>query len=129
MDERKSKAAIAFLPYAARREENGTGELSNAFFRVVTFSLISHCIFEPVTQCLKAVLPLSFKYATLDAFRCGWKYLWYASDAGPTMQLWIRAASALPYTDNVGGSVVGTLLSIVSSDELSHTYLWLLGTG
>jgi hypothetical protein len=45
MDERKSKAIIAFLPYAARQEKNGTGELSNAFSRVVGFSLY----FKPAT--------------------------------------------------------------------------------
>ena len=32
------------------------------------------------------------------------------------MQFWIKAASALPYTDDVGRSVVDTLLDIASSD-------------
>ena len=36
------------------------------------------------------------------------------------MQFWIKAASALPYTDDVGGSVVTTLLSIASSDLSPH---------
>jgi hypothetical protein len=36
------------------------------------------------------------------------------------MELWIQAASALPYTDDVGGSVVHTLLSIASTDLSRH---------
>jgi len=31
-DEHKLKATIAFLPYAARQEENGSGELPNTSF-------------------------------------------------------------------------------------------------
>lgn len=36
------------------------------------------------------------------------------------MQFWIKAASALPYTDDVGRSVVDTLLDIASSDLSPH---------
>jgi len=37
------------------------------------------------------------------------------------MQLWLKAASALPYTDDVGGCVVVSLSNMASSDELlSH---------
>jgi len=35
------------------------------------------------------------------------------------MQLWMKAASAVPYTDDVCGSVVVGLLNMASSDELS----------
>ena len=42
MDEHKSKATIALLPYMARREETGTGELPNTTFRAVGFSRPSH---------------------------------------------------------------------------------------
>ena len=36
------------------------------------------------------------------------------------MQSWIKAASALPYTDDVSGSVVTTLLNIASGNISSH---------
>jgi len=36
------------------------------------------------------------------------------------MQLWMKAASALQYTDDVGGSVVTTLLNVASSDLSPH---------
>jgi len=36
------------------------------------------------------------------------------------MQFWIKAASALPYTDDVGGGVVTTLLNVASSDISSQ---------
>lgn len=56
----------------------------------------------------------------LDAFRYQWKYLRHASDASPTMQLWIKAASALPHADDVCRSVVGTLLEIAPSELSQH---------
>jgi len=34
------------------------------------------------------------------------------------MQFWMKAASTLPYTDDVGGSVVVGLLNMASSDQL-----------
>ena len=42
MDAPKFKATIAFLSYAAQREENGTGELSITSFHAVGFSQASH---------------------------------------------------------------------------------------
>jgi len=36
------------------------------------------------------------------------------------MQFWIKVASALPYTDDVGRSVITTLLNIASSDLSPH---------
>ena len=52
-----------------------------------------------------------FKYATLHTFRSEWKHLGHASGISAMMQLWIKVASALPYTDDVGWSAVATLLN------------------
>jgi len=77
-----------------------------------------------------AVLPVSFRHATLAAFQHGRRFPRDASDIGSMMQLWMEAASAVPYTDNVGGSVVIGLLNMASIDQLlSHipmvTWDWL----
>ena len=72
-------------------------------------------------QRLKAVLPVSFKHATLSAFQYARRFPRDASDISGMMQLWMEAASAVPYTDNVGGSVVVGLLNMASIDRLlSH---------
>jgi len=62
------------------------------------------------TQFLEAVLPISLKYAALDAFRYRHQFLFHASDIGATVRLWIAAATALPYTNDVGQRVVDTVL-------------------
>jgi len=70
----------------------------------------------------QAVLPISFKYTTLAAFQHKHWYLEHASDISAMMQFWMKATSALPYTDDVCGSVVTALLNIASNDRLSpHT--------
>ena len=116
-----SKATIAFLQYAARQEKNGTGELPNLSFRAVgslVFLLIPYWIPTTAPRCSE-VLPVSFKYATLAAFKYGRQFARHASDISGMMQPWMEAASAVPYTDDVCGSVVVGLLNMASSDELS----------
>ena len=71
-------------------------------------------------QCSEVVLPASFKYATLDAFRYRCRFLQHASGLSAMMQFWIKAASMLPYTDDVGRSVVETLFDMVSSHLSPH---------
>jgi hypothetical protein len=107
--ESKGEATIAFLPYASRREENGFGELSD----VLDFKL--------ATQYLGTALPISLKHAVVDAFRHSHSFLEHASNIDAMMQHWIAAASTLPYTDDVGESVVDTLLQMAFRDDLrSH---------
>ncbi|KAF9644302.1 hypothetical protein BDM02DRAFT_994520 [Thelephora ganbajun] len=90
-DRSKDKATIALLPYAARREENG------------------------------AVLPISLMYATLDAVQYEHWPLVHASNIGPVTRLWMTAASEVPYTDDIGQSVVDALLQVAWIDQwLSH---------
>jgi len=67
---------------------------------------------------LEAVLPISLKYATLDAFRYRHQILLQENDIGAMMQLWMAAASALPYTNDVGQSVVDTLLQMAYHGDL-----------
>jgi hypothetical protein len=54
----------------------------------------------------------------LDAFRDRHWFLKHASDIGAMMRLWITAASALPYTDEVGERVVDALLGMATRDNL-----------
>ena len=116
-----SKATIAFLQYAARQEEDNTGELLPSCRILAAFSLISYWILTTAPQRLEVVLPVSFEYATLAAFKYGHRFARHASDVSVMMQLWMKAASAVPYTDDVGGSVIVGLLRMGLSDELlSH---------
>ena len=48
-------------------------------------------------------------------------FLRHAKDIGAIMELWLAAASVVPYTDNIGQSVVDTLLQMASNYKLrSH---------
>jgi len=48
-------------------------------------------------------------------------FLRHARDVGAIMELWLTAASVVPYTDGVGQSVVDTLLQMASNYKLrSH---------
>ena len=64
------------------------------------------------------VLPLSLKYAVVSAFRCSHSFLEYAGNIDAMMQLWMMAASAFPYADDVCESVVDTLLQMASNNNL-----------
>ncbi|KAF9644088.1 hypothetical protein BDM02DRAFT_1229846 [Thelephora ganbajun] len=88
-DRSKDGVAIAFLTYAARREEDG------------------------------AVLPISLKYVTPDLVRYESWHLWHANNINAMMRLWMAAASAVPYTDDIGRSVVDALLVMAYDDKLS----------
>ena len=78
-------------------------------------------VFQPGARSLGVALPISFKYAILDAFRHNYWLLGYGNNINVVMQLWIETASALPYTDGVGESVVNALLRMASSAKLrSH---------
>ena len=115
-----SKATIAFLQYAARQEEDNTGELLPSCRILAAFSLI-YWILTTAPQRLKVVLPFLFEYPILAAFKYECQFARHASDISGIMQLWMEAATAVPYTDDVCGSVVVGLLNMASSDELlSH---------
>jgi len=125
MGESKHKATIAFLPYAARREKDGEGKPSNTSKhtppcrQILTKHLaISHWVFKMGTQLMEAELPISLKYIMLDAFRHWHPFPYYTNDIDTMMQLWMTIASALPYTNDVGQSVVDTLLQMASNEEL-----------
>ena len=63
-------------------------------------------------------LPISLKYAFLDAFRHSHSFLEHSSNVNSMLQRWIAAASTLPYTDDVCEGVVDTLLRMSFQDEL-----------
>ena len=68
---------------------------------------------------MEAVLPSSLKHAALDAFRNERRFMKHASDIGTMIRLWITTAAALQYTDDVGRTVVDTLLRMALDDELA----------
>ena len=118
----KYEATIAFLPYAARREEAGQGKPSDTSFRTARFSPssspISHWTPELGGQLLQVVLPSSLKHAVLHTFQQEPQFMKHASDIDTMMRLWITAVTTLPYTDDVGRIVANTLLQMAADDEL-----------
>jgi len=68
---------------------------------------------------METALPILLKYATLDTFNYRyWTMHDDASDMGTMMQLWMTAASALLYTNDIGQSVVETLLLMAHQSDL-----------
>ena len=64
------------------------------------------------------VLPISLKYATLNAFHPLLLLMEHGNDVDVMMRLWMTAASGLPDTPDVYQSVVGVLLQMAYKDEL-----------
>ena len=127
MDLRLQSRSYNMRPDRKRTAQVSYQTLPSVLWILTAFSLISYGTLTTALQHSEAVLPGSFKYATLAAFKYGRKFPRHASDISAIMRLWMKAASALPYTDDVGGSVVVGLLKMASIDQsLSHipTVAW-----
>lgn len=116
----RRKAITAFFPYAAREEQNGQFETLDTFLRTARASreqgFMWHCVKPFVTSLLTEESPVSLKrVAILASPHLTWRNFTYDKH---TIQLWGAAASTVPYTHDIGQSVVGTLLLIKSLDSL-----------
>ena len=123
----KFKAVIAFLPYAVRQEDNGIGKPLNIPLHTARFSQPHPIIFFKLAA---VVLPVSFHYVTLHAFRYKYSLLRHAIDIPAMMQLWMGVVSALPYSDDIVRAVADAVLGMASIKELSphiplHSWGWL----
>ena len=128
----KRKAITAFLPYALQLEKDGQHQVFDICLHAIGASkkldfLWHHIRWLPVTMLLNEESPISVKQAfILMSPHLPWKYFldyhW--------VQLWAAAASAVSYTDEIGQSVVDTLLHIASNCSLQphipiHMWSWL----
>ena len=113
----KHKATTALFPYAVQREQRGEGGMIDAFFGVLrasklgTFAIgpqITALLYEGSPDSLNRVIALASPYA-----------LWNPEDShGGMVTRWAAAVLAVPYTEEVGQSVVDALLQIASFDSL-----------
>ena len=124
----KRKAITALLPYAIRRERNGQPEMLDTFLHAVGTSKEWRFMWHRVGQCASGLFhEASPRAIVLVSPHICWDWL---ADRGDLVPLWATAVSAVPDTEEVASSVVGTLLQIASQrDLLPHipgdTWLWL----
>ena len=131
---RKRKAITAFFSYAAWRDRDGQGELLNILFRLFramvawahrtgTFGrpMFMWCHIEPlVTTLLNEESPVSLKQVIILASPyLPWKQF---TNHQHLIQLWAAAASTVPYTNDIGQSVVDTLFRI-ANDTSSQSHI------
>ena len=119
----KHKAITALFPYAAWQKKNGQHQVFDVCLHAARASkqwnFIWHHIEQlPVAMLLKEESPVPIKQAfVLMSPHLSW--LWHMDEHW--VQQWAAAASAVPYTDEIGQSVVDTLLQIASNYSLqSH---------
>ena len=117
----KRKAISTLFPYAVHREQEGRHEMFDVILHLAKVSTQSgfmwHRIGPLATALLDEESPVSSKRAMVLALpHVPWRTL---TNSGHLIQLWAVAASAVPYTDDIGRSVVETLLEIASLDSTS----------
>jgi len=126
----KRKALTALFPYVTLRTKDGEHEMFDVFLRVVRSSERSGLMWFYIEPLLSVLLderaPVFSKQAAIMASpHVPW---WQFENGGHLVQLWAGAYSAVPYTDDVGQSVVDTLLQIASWKSPAITddmWLWL----
>ena len=122
---RKRKSISALLPYAVWLERRGNYEMLDALLCGARASKRLMWIRT------KPFLPTLFNKASPQAIvpvspHVGWRRLTF-TDHKDMISRWAAAASAIPYTEEVGQSVVDALLHIASNDSLRphiHVGMW-----
>jgi len=110
------KAVTTFFLIAAWQEQNGQHEALDVFLYTARASgwsgFMWHWIMLPITRLLNKGSTPPLKQAVLLASpHLPW---WSFIDGKHLIQLWAAAAWEVPYTDEIGQSVVDTLLQIAS---------------
>ena len=128
----KRKAATAFFPYAVWQERDGNRTMVDAFLGVAKASKSGEFVWRKVLPFLVTL----FDETSPDSLNRVIALMspsihWGACGANTTMVIrWARAASVVPYTEEVGQSVVDALLQIASIHSLRQhihveTWAWL----
>jgi len=109
----KRKAIVALFPYAVRQDRGGDRRVVDAFLGVAKAPKIGTLLTEPITTLFKEASPDSpNRVVTLLSPYADWEFQF----GGDTVTWWAAAVTAVPYTEEVGQSVVDTLLQIASKD-------------
>ena len=116
----KRKAITAFFPYAVIQERDGECDMFRLFLNTARAShqwkFMWHRIEPVVAPLLNEKSNASLKLAViLVSPHLPWTRF---TNGEHLTQLWTAAASEIPYTDEVGQTVVDTLLQIASDDSL-----------
>ena len=117
----KYKGISTVFPYAVLREREGRHETLDVFLSVARAAMQREFVWgriEPlITTLLVEESHISLKWAALlVAPHIPWRQL---TNGERVVELWAAATSAVPYTDDIGQSVVDTLLQIACLGRLS----------
>ena len=111
----KGKAVIALLPYAVWWERGGDNRMTDACLAVIKILKASWYVGRWITVLLdEADLEFPSRVMMLVSPYARW---WSVSNTN-TVTRWAAAALAVPYTEEVGQSVVDALLQIASEGRL-----------
>ena len=105
----KRKAISALLPYAVWQERDGHPEMLGAILHAARASKMSDFMWDPVGQYSGRLLSeASPRAVVLVSSHTTWAWSVCGGDGGDwgdLIQWWTAAASAVPYTEEVGRSV------------------------
>lgn len=112
----KRKALTALFPYVVLQVKEGQHEMFDLFLRTVRTSEHSGLMWVYIEPFLSALLDekasiFSKRAAMLISPHVPW---WLLQDRERLIQSWAGAASTAPYTEDIGRSVVDTLLQVAS---------------
>jgi len=111
----KRKAIVALFPYVVWRDRGGDHRVVDAFLGIAKAPKIGTLLTEPITMLFEEASPDSpNRVVTLLSPYAHWEFP-FDSD---TVTWWAAAIVAVPYTEEVGQSVVDTLLQITSDGLL-----------
>jgi len=111
----KRKAIIALFPYVIQQERVGDCKMADTFLGVARVPYTRTFMAQPIATLLDGAGPdLPNRLVTLISPYA----LWGLGSKANTVIRWAEAVLAVPYTEEVGVSVVDTLLQIASLDFL-----------
>lgn len=116
----KHKVISALFPYVVQQEQEGQHEMLNTFLHVARVSAQDGFIWHHAEPLVATLLhegsSISLKQVVLLASpHMAW---WKFRNGEHLVQQWAVATSTVPYTDDIGRSVVDTLLQVAYLDTL-----------
>jgi len=112
----KCKAITGLFPYAVYRERDGDQRMVDAFLGIIRAPKIGTLLADTITTTLFEEASPDFPNRVVTLLS---PYAYWGSKSDPnSVTRWATAALAVPYTEEVGRSVVDTLLQIAFLDRL-----------
>ena len=112
----KFKAVITLLPYAILKERDGEPEMLDAFLRAARVPGVMGFVWRYAEALTRTTLHNATPRAIVLVSPL---FPWYWLTVGDgSIQLWVAAATAVQYTEEVAQCVVDTLMQIASVEEV-----------